>query len=312
MSLYILPFDHRSMFLKNIFGWHYPITKSQQRLVESYKALIFQAFVMAREGYMKHTSGDELLFFIDEEFGGAIIREARKKHIPFSVALEKSGGVGFELAYGASYQDHLKQLKPPFAKALVHYQHGMGIMTRESIQQLKNAIDYCRKNQIATVIEIVLLPSKEMKSQDSLRAFDRFTRPRLTVHIIREITKAGITPTVWKLEPQPTQLAWKKVIRAVNQIPIVVLGAGKSLGETEEGFSLTAGFPELIGFAVGRTVFQDTLIRYRNKHMTRSQAVRAIAETFLHLISVWEREKAKHCKQTIKPVIRSRKLAKRH
>ncbi len=312
MSLYILPFDHRSMFLKNIFGWHYPITKSQQRLVESYKAIIFQAFVMAREEYMKHTSGDELLFFIDEEFGGAIIREARKRHIPFSLALEKSGGVGFELAYGAAYQEHLKQLKPPFAKALVHYRHGMGKMTRESILQLKNAVDYCRKNQIATVIEIVLLPSKEMKSQDSLRAFDRFTRPRLTVQIIRGITKAGITPTVWKLEPQPNQLAWKKVIRAVNQIPIVVLGAGKSLGETEEGFSLTARFPELIGFAVGRTVFQDTLIRYRNKLVTRSQAVGTISETFLHLISVWEREKAKHGKQTIKPVIRSHKNVKRN
>jgi len=266
----------------------------------------------AREQHSKRRGGDDLMFFIDEEFGSSIIREARRLHIPFSVALEKSGGVGFDLAYGASYKEHLRRLKPPFAKALVHYQHGMGALPKECLTRLKEAVDYCRRNQIATVIEIALSPSKEMVSPEALHAFDQFTRPRLTVSLIREITRAGIIPTIWKLEPQPSQVAWKKIIRVVNQIPIVVLGAGKSMAEVEQGFSLVARFSELIGFAVGRTIFQDILIRYRQKRVSRTQAAQKISNHFLHLISVWEHEKAKHTKLAIRPVMRSDQLPKRH
>lgn len=293
MPLYILPFDHRSTFVKGVFGFEYPLNKKQQSLVESYKQIVFDGFLQARNAYKGTSSLSDFMIFIDEEFGNSVIRSAKGRKVPYSLAVEKSGGQGFDFEYGSAYQKHLQRFKPGFAKALVRYQGGDGSIDGASKLRLREFIRFCRANSIATVVEIVLVPSDKMTSSDSLASFDRFARPRVTVKIIRGLTRAQVTPTVWKLESQASPAGWKKIIRTVNQIPIVVLGGGKSSEQIQARLKLAAPYKEIIGFAVGRTVFLDPLIEYRQKKISKNKAIAKIADSFLHLVRLWEIEKGR-------------------
>lgn len=291
MNLYILPFDHRSTFVKGIFGFSYPLTRNQRQLVEQYKELVFGAFLKARKEYRGKAKKEDFVIFIDEEFGAPIIRDAKKERVPFAIAVEESGSKVFQFVYGKEFGKHILSVKPRFAKALVHYLPGN---TKENIEQsarLKQLIRFCRRHSIATIVEVLMVKPQAARRSEVANNFEKFVRPRLTAKAIQELAKRGVVPTVWKLEPQETQTAWRKIIRAVNGIPIVVLGGGESQEHIESRLKLAARFPEIIGFAIGRTVFLEVLKDLYIKKVATRQAVKSISNNFLHIVSVWEQER---------------------
>ena len=71
--LYILPFDHRGSFQKNMFGWHGTLTPEQMAEIVAAKRVIYDAFRKAIDtGVPKDKAG----ILVDEQFGAAILRDA--------------------------------------------------------------------------------------------------------------------------------------------------------------------------------------------------------------------------------------------
>lgn len=293
MNLYILPFDHRSTFVKGIFGFSYPLTARQKRLVELYKEIVFQGFVRACGQYQGPAKKEEFAIFIDEEFGKPVMAKAKKLKVPFATAVEESGKSVFNFAYGKEFGKHILKTRPRFAKALVRYLPGNSRENSEQRVRLKQFVQFCRRNRIATIVEVLIQKSGVFHTSESSNNFEKFARPRLTAKAIREFEKAGVCPTIWKLELQDTAAAWKKIIRAANEIPIVVLGGGESQDQIEFHLRLAAKFPEIIGFAIGRTVFLEVLKDLFAKKITKHQAVHTISEHFLGMIQIWENERKK-------------------
>ncbi|GLV53279.1 hypothetical protein KDH_01340 [Dictyobacter sp. S3.2.2.5] len=69
-QLYILPFDHRASYLKNLFGWKEPLNVEQMLVVAESKRVIYEGFKKAR------IPREEAGILVDEEYGVGILRDA--------------------------------------------------------------------------------------------------------------------------------------------------------------------------------------------------------------------------------------------
>ncbi len=73
--LYVLPFDHRATFSKEMFGWQEPLSPGQITEIASVKRVIFDGFRAAVAGGVPK---DRAGILVDEEFGAGILHDARK------------------------------------------------------------------------------------------------------------------------------------------------------------------------------------------------------------------------------------------
>ena len=69
---YVLPFDHRATFSKNMFGWQGTLNPEETAEIATVKDVIFDAFKAAvASGVPKDRAG----ILVDEQFGAAILRD---------------------------------------------------------------------------------------------------------------------------------------------------------------------------------------------------------------------------------------------
>src|SRR5256885_12032365 len=86
--LYILPFDHRGSFQTKMFGWKGTLTAEQTEQVAAAKQVVYDGFKTAlANGVPKDKAG----ILVDEQFGGAILRDASRHGYSTSCPAEKSG-----------------------------------------------------------------------------------------------------------------------------------------------------------------------------------------------------------------------------
>ncbi|MDP2631558.1 MAG: DUF2090 domain-containing protein [Candidatus Uhrbacteria bacterium] len=269
MPLFILPFDHRSSFSK-LIGFTYPTNRKGTREAKAMKEVIFDGFLQARN---QVENKDQLAILVDEEFGTDILKKAKKKNIKFAQTVEKTSQEFFDFNYEDDFDKHLLRYKPEFAKALVRYNPNQHKANKIQNAKLKKLSDFCMKEDIKLIIE--LLVQEDNKKEVLMRS-------------IQQILKAGVEPSVWKLEGLPHVKDWIEMRRA-TYIPIIVLGRGSSKKKVDEWLSVAAKSNVVDGFAVGRTIFASVISDYSNKKIARKVAVERIAKNYLHFIKLWEK-----------------------
>src|SRR4029077_8105879 len=119
--LYMLPFAPRATFSKNMFGWQGPLSPEQTAEVAAAKQVIFDAFKAAVAGGVPK---DRAGILVDEQFGAAILRDARKQGFITACPAEKSGQDEFDFEYAPHYAHHIEQFNPTFCKVLRRYNPG--------------------------------------------------------------------------------------------------------------------------------------------------------------------------------------------
>ena len=268
---FILPFDHRSTFAKELLGFSYPTTKSQARHVTKLKRIVWDAFLLVRR---ELKNPPELAILVDEEFGLSILKQARRKHVPFAVCTEKSGQELFTFEHGDNFGKHLTKLKPTYAKALIRYNPAQTAKNKIQLSRLKRLSNFCQKNKINFMFELLVTG---MGSQ--LELMERS---------MKQIVKVGIKPTLWKIEGLPTVTDWKK-IDALTKADIIVLGRGESKKAVEKWIVEAAKSDIVDGFAVGRTIFFKPLQEYLAKRINRKMAAKKIANNYLNFIKLWQK-----------------------
>ncbi|MBI5466291.1 MAG: DUF2090 domain-containing protein, partial [Candidatus Kerfeldbacteria bacterium] len=123
--------------------------------------------------------------------------------------------------------------------------------------------------------------------------YDVELRPQLAVNMIRELQNDGVEPDVWKLEGFEDKTSYELVVKqaqsgARQNVGVIILGRGQDESEVEQWLEAGRGVPEVIGFAVGRTVFWQALVQYRDGKIIAEQAARIIAERYLHFYQVFK------------------------
>lgn len=108
-----------------------------------------------------------------------------------------------------------------------------------------------------------------------------------------ELYALGIRPDWWKLEPQTSAAAWRKVEAVIEANDpwcrgIVLLGLEAPLDELEKAFAATADIRSVKGFAVGRSIFAEAARAWLSGTMSDEDAVADMAQRFSALTSAWQ------------------------
>ena len=180
--LYVLPFDHRASFSKEMFGWEGELGPEQTAEIAAVKRVIFDAARAAVAGGVpKQRAG----ILVDEQFGAAILRDARREGLITCCPAEKSGQAEFDFEYGADFARHIEEFNPTFCKVLVRYNpEGDKEMNRRQAARLQQLSDCLHRSGRLYMFEL-LVPAEPAQLQrlgNDKKAYDLQMRPALSLY----------------------------------------------------------------------------------------------------------------------------------
>jgi len=286
MKLYILPFDHRSSFVKDVLGAEKP-SKEQKKEIENLKQIIFTGLEYSLK---ERKDKKSFAVLVDEEYGAKVISAAKRKNIKICLPIEKSGESILKLEYGKNYEKHILKIAPDFVKILIRYNPENINDNKKQLKTLENISAFCKKNKQQTILELLVPPTKnDLSAYKDKSEYDKKIRASKTALAIKEI-KNVFKPSIWKLEGFDEN-GWKKVIKETKKDKIIVLGRGEDDKKVKQWLKSASRFDSIIGFAIGRTIFMDPIKKYHSKQITAQKASLLISKKFLSFISLWEKEK---------------------
>jgi 5-dehydro-2-deoxygluconokinase len=290
--LYILPFDHRASFQKGLFGFSGTLTAEQTATVAASKQVIYDGFKRALEqGVPREAAG----ILVDEQFGAAILRDAKASNVITCAAAEKSGQPEFQFEYGDAWQQHIAAFGPTFVKVLVRYNpEDDAAMNRRQADRLHALGDYAHRAGHHFMFELIVPMTHEQSDrvEGDQRLYDRELRPGLMIGAIRQLQAAGVEPDVWKVEGLARSEDCAALVATAradgrDKIGCIILGRGADEAGIVAWLRAAAPVPGFIGFAVGRTSFWDALVALRDGRIAREKAVETIAGRYVEWVRIY-------------------------
>ena len=292
--LYVLPFDHRGSFVTKMFGWHGGLSPAQTAEIAAAKRIIYDGFRAAIAGGAPKNKGGIL---VDEQFGAAILRDAKAKGFTTACPAEKSGQDEFDFEYGDNFADHIEAIQPAFCKVLVRYNpEGDAVLNQGQTARLKKLSDYLHSKSESRFMFELLVPAEKAQLErikGDKKAYDLELRPKLMVQTIKQLQEAGVEPDVWKIEGLDRREDCEKIVSIAHRggrdkVGCIVLGRGEDDKKVREWLTTAAGVNGFIGFAVGRTVFWEPLVSFLAKKTSREAAVAEIARRYQGFVEIFE------------------------
>jgi myo-inositol catabolism protein IolC len=294
--LYILPFDHRGSFQTKMFGWSGPLTPDQTAQIAAAKRVIYDAFIAAlKTGVPAQKAG----ILVDEQFGAAILHDARANGYTTACPAEKSGQDEFDFEYGDDFAAHIEAMQPTFCKVLVRYNpEGKRALNIRQSERLKRLSDYLHEKSNSMFMFELLVPAEKeqlARVEGDKRAYDLGLRPELMAEAIERLQDAGVEPDVWKVEGLDRRQDCEKIVAAArrsgrDKVGCIILGRGENDQKVREWLAIASGVPGFIGFAVGRTSFWDPLVNFLAKKITREDAVNDIVRRYQEFVGIFEEQ----------------------
>ena len=290
--LYILPFDHRSSFEKALFGWSGALAPEQTARIAATKRVIYDGF---RQALGSEIDVADAGILVDEQFGAAILRDARAAGFITCMPAEKSGESEFQFEFGERFAQHIEAFQPTFVKVLVRYNvEDDPARNRRQAARLKTLSDYVHAHGRRLMFELLVPMTHEQSDRldGDAHLFDHDLRPSLMMAAIKELQDAGVEPDVWKVEGLETADDCAKVVETARRdgrgrVGCIVLGRGSSADRIVSWLRNAAAVPGFVGFAVGRTTFWDAVVALRDGRMSQEQAAQAIADRYREWIRIF-------------------------
>lgn len=289
--LAILPFDHRSYFEK-LLEFTEPLTDDQKAQISEYKKIIYAGYEKSLElGIPRENSA----ILVDDVFGLDILLDAKNKGYQTLQSTEVSGIDHFEFEHGNDWQSWIEQVKPTFVKALVRYNPEINpALNQQSLTGLKELSDYAHTHHYKFLIEPLVVASDAQLASvanDKYR-YDTELRPNLTARMIEAMQNAGVEPDIWKIEGMFFDSDYEQVVHAAqnngrDHVGIISLGRNETDDIVETWLRVGATVPGVIGFAVGRTIFLDALMKFKSSELTQDEAIMMIATRFKHFYDIF-------------------------
>jgi myo-inositol catabolism protein IolC len=297
-DLLILAFDHRASFSEKLFGIKgRPPTADEKKQISEAKQIIFEGFKAATK---KKVPKDIAGLLVDEEFGSAILKEAKKEGFNFAMPAEKSGQDEFDFEYGDQYAKHIEEYDPTYLKVLVRYNpESDAAANKRQLQRLKVLSDYLAKTKRPFLFELIVpaTPAQLASLGGSKEKYDLELRPKLMCEAIKQIQDSGAEVSIWKLEgvedPNNAKAIVKQAQAGGRKAGVITLGRGESKDKVKEWLAVGAKIPGIIGFAVGRTIFWDPLVEYRAGKADKKATVDKIAQNYIEFVELWQNERKK-------------------
>ena len=123
--------------------------------------------------------------------------------------------------------------------------------------------------------------------------YDSEIRPKLAVQVVEEMRERGADPDIWKIEGLDTTNDCENVSKVIKDggredVIAVVLGRGANDEKVNEWLRAGSSVDGYKGFAIGRSIFWDSLKGWHAGEKSREEAVSEIANSYLSFISVYQ------------------------
>ena len=287
--LFILAMDHRASFAKDVFGVTGAASPSDLTAMRRAKELIYEGL---RQVAGRVPSGREGVL-VDEDLGANVARTAKSDGVVLLMPIEKSGSRVFELEFGDQFAEHVEAFDPDFFKVLVRFNPlDEESMRRPQIERLATVSQWAARTSRRWIIELLVPPTPEQLAAHGDQAgFDVQERPGLTAQVISAFYAGAVYPTIWKLEGYETEAEAEVVLAAVaaetdHPAACIVLGRDAPLSQVEHWLSVGAHC-DFVGFAVGRTIWEEPLRRHLAGTLSTEGLVDAVAENYSTLVDAF-------------------------
>ena len=291
-KLYILAFDHRGSYSKNMFNISGDPTPEELEAIVDSKRLIYEGMEIAVErGVEAEATG----VLVDEQTGGEVPQLAKEHGLRLAIPAEESGRPDFEFQYGEDFPSHITSIDPDFVKVLVRLNpEGDAEMNETQLGKLKRLADWCEENDYTFLFEL-LVPAEphqlESVGGDNDR-YDAELRPELMRRAIEQIQDYGVVVDIWKIEgvdarEDAEMLAQTTRRGGRDQVKSVLLGRGASDEKVDHWLRQAAGVEGFIGFAIGRSIWMDALKGYLAGDLDRRAAAEKNGESYLRFVEVY-------------------------
>jgi myo-inositol catabolism protein IolC len=291
--LYLLAFDHRSSFSRDLLGIGGELTTADAERVSDAKLVVYEGFEAALVDGVEHGAAGIL---VDEQFGAEIVRRARGAGVALAMPVEKSGQAEFAYEFGNAFGRHIEEFDPTYAKVLVRYNpEGDRDLNRRQAERLRELSEWLRANDRKLLFELLVPPTAEQLDHVSgnTARFDSMLRPGLVAWTIRDLQTAGVEPDIWKIEGferrEDSVLAAERARSGGrDHVTCIVLGRGADAEKVSHWLRQAADVPGFTGFAVGRTLWWNELVEYVRGDIDRHVAAYRIAGNYRRMIASYE------------------------
>jgi myo-inositol catabolism protein IolC len=290
--LYMLAFDHRSSFSRDLLGIQGTPTRFEARRVSDVKNVVYEGFQLALiHGVDRASAG----LLVDEQYGTKIARSARGEGVVLAMPVERSGRAEFEFEFGDDFGCHIDEFDPTYAKVLVRYNpEGDRELNARQGARLRKLSDWLRERDRKLLFELLIPAEPEQLAQvdgDQLR-YDQELRPSLVVEAVRELQEAGVEADIWKIEGLDQRDDCARVAQQAraggrDHVGCIVLGRGADDARVLHWLEQAAGVPGFIGFAVGRTLWWNELLAYVGDKIGRAEAATRIGANYRRMIEAY-------------------------
>jgi myo-inositol catabolism protein IolC len=294
--LYILAFDHRGSFRRDLFGIGGEPTPAQTEEIAAAKMIVFDGLRAGLElgGLATHDTG----VLVDEQFGAEVARLARQSGTVLAMPVEKSDHDLFTFEYGEEFGAHIERFDPELSKVLVRFNpDGDAEGNRIQLGRLKRLADWLHGRRRKFLYELLVPPTDaQLDSVGGDRTrYEAELRPGLIRRGIAAAQEAGIEVDVWKLEGTDTVddaaalVAQARSGEGRERVASVLLGAGAGAERVEHWLRIAAETDGFCGFAIGRSIWDGPLRAHLSGALERGEAAREIGRRFRHFVDVYER-----------------------
>jgi myo-inositol catabolism protein IolC len=292
--LFILAFDHRGSFQKKWFGLEGDPSPEDTEKITDAKHLIFEGLLHAAD--QEGDNPEETGALVDEQFGGSVPEEAKKRGFKLAMPVEKSGQSEFDFEYGDAFGEHIESYDPDFSKVLVRYNpDGEPELNKRQLERLKRLSDWLHENDRKFLFEL-LVPAEpdqlESVGGDTDR-YDAELRPELMRRTIAEIQEFGIEVDVWKIEGVDERSDCEMLAEQTRRggrdgVVCVLLGRGADDDKVDHWLTQAAPVDGFVGFAIGRSIWGDALKQFLDGSLDRDAAAEQIGRNYARFVRVYQ------------------------
>ena len=286
--LFILAMDQRDSFQRTLFDVSGTPSAEQLARMREAKSLIFTA---ASRLAGTQPAGSRLGVLVDEQLGADVARQARPAGFELAMPVEVSGSGRLAFEYGDDFGQHIEAFDPDWVKVLVRFNPAdPGELQHAQTRTLRQLHDWVTAHQRRWLLELLVPPTREqLTAHEDQALYDEEARPGLTAQVIAGLAAAGVRPDIWKLEGYETTAGARLVLDTVRSASpgseCIVLGRNAPRRQLDHWLDIAAPLPGFVGFAIGRSIWNEPLADFLGGRQDRAGTQDQIAERYGHFIA---------------------------
>jgi myo-inositol catabolism protein IolC len=260
--VFILAMDHRDSLAKHTYGIESGVATDRADIerISAGKQLVYRGLLDALSRGASRASAGVL---VDERYGAEVARSVKDAGLQLAMPIEASGHEWFTLEYGDDWREHVEAFDPDYVKVLVRDNPDFDPAQREQQAERLAGVAYAVSEGGRRFLLELLVPGTD-EQKTSVDDYDRDLRADLTVRVIEYLQDAGVEPDVWKIEGLDARDDAERIVATVRRegrdgVQCIILGRDASEEALDHWLEVAAPVPGFVGFAIGRSIWEQPL-----------------------------------------------------